>query len=124
MRVKSPNSRAIPDVLSVSADADVSASASVKKTWRRQLDRVGRSQRVSVPTLSTDTATASVLQKALGLQNWFTGSSITVAVIDSGIQNSVDFGNRIVGFYDFTAAGAQSRRRRSTSTATARTSPA
>ena len=40
--------------------------------------------------------TASVLKRALGVQDWFTGSTVTVAVIDSGIQNGVDFDGRIV----------------------------
>ena len=65
----------------------------------------------------------SALKKWLGVQDWFSGSSVTVAVIDSGIQNSPDFEGRIVGSYDFTEATARSRRRRPTSTATARTSP-
>src|SRR5215218_5887633 len=68
------------DVLSVSADADVNASAAA----------------------STSDGTASTLKKAIGLQDWFTGSSMTVAVIDSGVQNSTDFTGRIVGTYDFT----------------------
>ena len=80
-------------VLSVSVDADVMASASDKK---------------STPTSttssysSTDYSTVSTLKQALGLQDWFTGSSMTVAVIDSGIQSSSDFSGRIVGMYDFT----------------------
>ena len=92
-----------PDILSVSADAEVSASASRKKTLASAASTVwGPANDVSGPTLSADTATPSVLQKVLGLQNWFTGSSLTVAVIDSGIHNSADFANRVVGFYDFT----------------------
>jgi len=70
-----------PDVLSVSADADVTASAI---------------------TSSFYDSNSSVLKNSLGLQDSFTGSSVTVAVIDSGIQTSTDFGNRIVGVYDFT----------------------
>lgn len=92
-----------PDVLSVSADAEVSASASLEETFATAASTVwGTANEVSVPTLSADTETASVLQKVLGLQNWFTGSTITVAVIDSGIQDGVDFAYRVVGFYDFT----------------------
>ena len=81
------------DVLSVSVDADVMASASDKK---------------STPTSTTssyssaDYTTVSTLKQALGLQDWFTGSNMTVAVIDSGIQSSSDFSGRIVGMYDFT----------------------
>jgi hypothetical protein len=61
-----------PDVLSVSADAEVSATA-----------RAGSTSDVSVTGSSTD-ASASVIQRALGLQNWFNGSTVTVAIIDSG----------------------------------------
>ena len=92
-----------PDVLSISTDADVTSSASGSKS--------GGSTTVSGTTTSTDTSSAtsfstetwpvSVVQKSLGLEKWFTGSSLTVAVIDSGVQSSVDFSNRIVGFYDF-----------------------
>ena len=58
---------------------------------------------VSVPTLSTGPHHESAsCGRCSALQNWFTGSSLTVAVIDSGIQTGLDFGNRIVGFYDFT----------------------
>ena len=93
-----------PDVLSVSADAEVSASASLEKTRAGATAIIwGPAPDVDVPTLSTDVATASVLQKALGLQSGFTGSTMTVAVIDSGLQSGVDFSNRVVGFYDFTA---------------------
>ena len=70
-----------PDVLSVSADALVTTSAAK----------------------SGDSAnTISELKKTLGLQNWFTGSTITVAVIDSGVQDLADFSGRIVAQYDFT----------------------
>jgi serine protease AprX len=68
------------DVLSVSADADVNASAAT----------------------STSDGTVSMLKKSIGLQDWFTGSSLTVAIIDSGVQTSTDFTGRIVGTYDFT----------------------
>jgi serine protease AprX len=72
-----------PDVLSVSADADVTADATTTTA--------------DYSTLTT----ASVLKRALGVDDWFTGSSLTIAVIDSGIQGSTDFTGRIVGFYDF-----------------------
>ena len=44
----------------------------------------------------------SNLKKTLGLGNWFAGSSVTVALIDSGIAETADFTGRIVGTYDFT----------------------
>jgi serine protease AprX len=92
-----------PDVLSISADADVTSSASGSKS--------GGSATVSNTTTSPDSSSStstepwpiSVVQKSLGLEKWFTGSSLTVAVIDSGLTSSVDFSNRIVGFYDFVA---------------------
>jgi serine protease AprX len=95
-----------PDVLSVSADAVVHASTSGSKAASGTLQTGG--SWASTPdfnptTGSTGTAPVSVIQRALGLQNWFTGSTATVAVIDSGLQDGADFSNRIVGFYDFTA---------------------
>jgi serine protease AprX len=80
-----------PDVLSVSLDAEVTATANGKK-----------SSSSSTTTTVSDAGTASTLKQALGLQDWLTGSSMTVAVIDSGIQASADFTGRIVGMYDFT----------------------
>ena len=44
----------------------------------------------------------SSLQKTLALGNWFTGSTVTAAMIDSGIAETADFSGRIVGTYDFT----------------------
>jgi serine protease AprX len=80
-----------PDVLSVSSDADVTASA-VTASPAQAAAGVNLHQ----------SGTASLLKRWLGVQDWFNGSSVTVAVIDSGIQNSADFEGRIVGSYDFT----------------------
>jgi serine protease AprX len=77
-----------PDVEYVSADADVDASGSPSKT-----SGGGNSE------------TISNLKKMLAIGNWFTGSSMTVAVIDSGIADGADFSGRIVGSYDFTKSG-------------------
>ena len=82
-----------PDVLSVSADADVMASAGNKHK---------SSANSTTPYSSADYNTVSTLKQALGLQDAFTGSNMTVAVIDSGIQNSNDFTGRLIGMYDFT----------------------
>ena len=80
-----------PDVLSVSADAEVNASA------------VTTSPATAAASVNLNqTGTTSVLKRWLGVQDWFSGSSLTVAVIDSGIQNGPDFDGRIVGAYDFT----------------------
>jgi serine protease AprX len=70
-----------PDVESISMDADVTASA----------------------TTATDTSSiVSDLKRKLALGNWFTGSSVTIAVIDSGIAPTADSTGRIVGTFDFT----------------------
>jgi len=72
-----------PDVESISTDADVSVSAAASST--------------------TDTSSiVSNLKQALGLGNWFTGSSVTIAVIDSGVAPVADLSGRIVASYDFT----------------------
>jgi subtilisin family serine protease len=44
----------------------------------------------------------SDLQKTLAIGNWFGTSSVTIAVIDSGIAATTDFTGRIVGTFDFT----------------------
>jgi serine protease AprX len=82
-----------PDVLSVSFDADVTPSAQPTKN---------RATSSSTSSYSNDYSTSSTLKQALGLQDRFTGSGMTVAVIDSGIQSSSDFSGRILGMYDFT----------------------
>ena len=69
-----------PDVESVSIDAVVTASASG----------------------DVDMTSASGLKTSLGIGDWFSGSSVTVAVIDSGVQSMSAFSGRILGQYDFT----------------------
>ena len=81
-----------PDVLSVSADADVTAASWTSK----------KSTSTSTSSYSGDYTTASTLKQSLGVQDWVSGSSVTVAVIDSGIQSSSDFTGRLLGMYDFT----------------------
>ena len=76
-----------PDVESISADADVTATAT----------------NTSATNTVDGTGTSVVgLKQALGLQNSFSGSTVTVAVIDSGVQNTTDLSGRVVGSYDFT----------------------
>jgi serine protease AprX len=84
-----------PDVLSVSSDADVTGTAATSSA----------AQAAASVNLN-QTGTMSGLKKLLGIQDWFNGSSVTVAVIDSGIQNSIDFDGRIVGSYDFTVGNS------------------
>jgi hypothetical protein len=52
---------------------------------------------------SGDSSTsASVLKQSLGIGDWFAGSTMTIAVIDSGIAPNADFDTRVIGTYDFT----------------------
>jgi serine protease AprX len=71
-----------PDVDHIAADADVVPN--------------------SAPSSADTTSVVSNLKQTLALGNWFSGSTLTVAVIDSGIAPSADFSGRIVGTYDFT----------------------
>jgi serine protease AprX len=58
---------------------------------------------VVTSTSGIEEGAASALRATLGLpQNAPAGEGVGVAVIDSGIAASADFGNRIVGFFDFT----------------------
>jgi subtilisin family serine protease len=43
-----------------------------------------------------------VLRETLGLSSTWTGRGVTVAVIDSGLEMSYDFQDRVKAFYDFT----------------------
>jgi serine protease AprX len=70
-----------PDVEGVSIDADVNALGS--------------------PTGSSDVV--SDVKQTLGLGNWFTGSSLTVAIIDSGVAPDTDFDSRILAQYAFSS---------------------
>ena len=83
-----------PDVLSVSIDADVTASRASKK--RTEAEAVDVQDAAIASTVTS-------LKKMMGLEGLFTGNGVTVAVIDSGIQNGADFTGRIAGAYDFTA---------------------
>ena len=86
VRVDAPGLAALlsdPDVAYISTDADVAPSSSS----------------------STD-AVVSDLKKTLAMGNWFTGSSLTVAVVDSGMADTADFSGRILGTYDFTGGGS------------------
>jgi serine protease AprX len=69
-----------PDVEYVSGDVDVASQGGGAKT----------------------SSVISNLKKTLALGNWFAGSSVTVALIDSGIAETPDFTGRIIGTYDFT----------------------
>jgi len=90
-----------PDVDGVSIDADVSAVAS-GDSGNGSTKKDGPA---GIPTgASTSPSSSSVvadLKQTLGLGNQFTGSNVTVALIDSGIASSIDFDSRIVAQYVF-----------------------
>ncbi len=84
-----------PDVEHISINADVAPSAS------------GGNSKTSSTSTTTSTSTSyssivSSLKQELALGNWLTGSSVTIAVIDSGLAPNADFTGRILGTYDFT----------------------
>jgi hypothetical protein len=93
-----------PDVEGVSIDADVTASALPAD----QGPPLTRLDGWNTTSYASDVV-PDVLQ-ILGPVNGFTGSSVTVAIIDSGVAFNVDFGTRILGQYRFTngAAGTYS----------------
>ena len=79
-----------------------------------------RTARNQTPTPHNPAALRGTL--AVNGSGW-TGTGVTVALIDSGLEPSADFSGRIKAFRDFTLPGASGRRRRPTAMATARTSP-
>ena len=85
-----------PDVESVSANVDVVPSGGGNKR------KSSGSDSTSTSTTSDYSSVVSELKQALGLGNWFTGSGVTIAVIDSGLAPTADFTGRIIGAYDFT----------------------
>ena len=96
-----------PDVEGVSVDAYVSALAGADKTngaWNGNGNngkKPGSSPTDPGDGVSSSDAVAD-LKQILGLGNQFTGSTATVAIIDSGIAPSVDFDTRILAQYVFT----------------------
>ncbi len=48
----------------------------------------------------------AILRQTLGVDNTsWTGRGVGVAVIDSGLEMSAEFQNRVTAFYDFTSGG-------------------
>ncbi len=84
-----------PSVRSVSCDCEVRAP----RDWRprsRTGHRASREGRDSP---------ASELRQVLGLPPGATGAGVGVALVDSGIDPSFDFGDRILRFWDYTRGG-------------------
>jgi len=92
-------------VKAVSADADVHAVGTTLDSASAVLD--------ASAALQPNTR-ANTLRDTLGLPHSVslpmasvpTGTGVTAAIIDSGIQPNADFSGRIVGFWDFTKGGA------------------
>jgi serine protease AprX len=83
-----------PDVGYISTDADVTPSAAAGTTKTTST--------TSTTTSTYYTSIVSSLKQELALGNWLTGSSVTIAVIDSGLAPNPDFAGRILGTFDFT----------------------
>src|SRR5712692_6221296 len=94
-----------PWVESVAANAFVYAKTSSCNT--NQVTQTVQSGELQSPSVG------GTLRATLGLPNvapsgtlWPTGATgVVIAIIDSGITPSDEFGGRIVGFYDFTRGG-------------------
>ncbi len=99
-----------PDVLSISLDAVVQAAGAGRTTKKSTTKLTGTETPSSTGTTSNvqfETTQNYILRGSLGLHfTPFSGTGVGIAVIDSGIAaDSVDFGNRISAFYDFTRGG-------------------
>jgi serine protease AprX len=91
-------------VTAASADAPVSVEAVRYAVKRQKFPDVASSRRTS------NVSQTSALRDTLGLPHTATWDSVSgrgvgVAIIDSGIAPSNDFGLRITAFYDFTKGG-------------------
>lgn len=86
-----------PSVLSVSCDCEVRAPRGPRSA-KRTLRAAGPGSR---------DLSASELRQVLGLPPDATGAGVGVAVVDSGIDPSADFGDRILRFWDYTRGGRQ-----------------
>ena len=90
-----------PAVLSISVDAPVRAKGAPAKGGANKTSGSGSNNDTS--NGSTELLyTATTLKQTLGLGNWFSGATTTVAVIDSGLAPLKDFEGRILAFHDFT----------------------
>jgi len=98
-----------PDVESISADADVTATATQETSGSSTHDGSGTS--------------VVGLKQAFGLDSWFSGSTATVAVIDSGFRTPPTFQAAWSVRTISPAARAECRLLPATSTVTARMSP-
>lgn len=98
-----------PDVESVSIDADVTVSGRAgeerdrgdKKDKRKKIAGSQETSATDSNEFSSSSNVVADVKRILGLGNGYSGSSITVALIDSGIALSADFDTRILAQYVF-----------------------
>ena len=91
-------------VRAIAADADVQASAQLKRSsggWRNA-NSGGAELRPSQTLISTLRDTLGLPHQAQWAPAVPTGRGIGVAIIDSGIAPSADFDGRVTAFYDYT----------------------
>jgi len=84
-----------PSVRSVSCDCEVRAPRIAR----------GRNAPPVAVTGRLGDGAARELRELLGVPAGATGAGIGAAIVDSGIDPSVDFGGRILGFWDYTRGG-------------------
>ena len=93
-----------PEVASIAIDATVYAEGAKVRNNRRIASTADVSE-----TTSTGAVLTTTLRETLGLSRVetgpLTGSSVGVAIIDSGIAPNADFSRRITAFYDLTKGG-------------------
>jgi subtilisin family serine protease len=99
-------------VLSVSTDAVVRSSGLLGGVVGGLVNTVGGLLGVVGQVLNPDmtpspapAVTPKALRDTLGVSGPWTGEGVGVAVIDSGVEASTEFGSRLTAFYDFTRGG-------------------
>src|SRR5206468_11786228 len=98
-----------PNVKSISTDADLDALDSKASDHSNSNKPTKSTTKSTTPTATSTTWTSplsntivSSLLTTLGLGNFGLGSTIGVAVLDSGLKDDGNFAGRIVEFHDFT----------------------
>ena len=100
-----------PWVVAVSTDAFVYTKASSNSNETKNNDSKKGESLVTALGNALSQLAGNTLRDTLGLpriatvDRTVTGSGVALAIIDSGIAPSDDFGGRITGFYDFTSGG-------------------
>src|SRR5439155_18538625 len=93
-----------PSVESISIDADLTADADSKNSKSTPTSSPSSTTSTSTTSTSTYATLPDGLRQALALGDYALGSTVGVAVLDSGLADNGDFTGRIAAFYDFTAS--------------------